>query len=49
MRAAARRAFGGHAIRWTVEAADEAQALGLLPYYVAERATAFKVSEVRIP
>ena len=42
-------AFGGHAIRWTVEAADEAQALGLLPYYVAERATAIKVSEVRIP
>ena len=40
---------GGHAIWWTVEAADEAQALGLLPYYVAERATAIKVSEVRIP
>ena len=42
-------AFGGHAIFWTVEAADEAQALGLLPYFVAERATAIKVREVRIP
>ena len=42
-------AFGGHAIFWAVEAADEAQALGLLPYFVAERATAIRVSEVRIP
>ena len=42
-------AFGGHAIFWAVEAADEAQALGLLPYFVAERATAIKVSEVQIP
>ena len=33
-------AFGGHAIFWAVEAADESQALGLLPYFVAERATA---------
>ena len=42
-------AFGGHAIFWAVEAADESQALGLLPYFVAERATAIKVSEVHIP
>ncbi len=42
-------AFGGHAIFWAVEAADESQALGLLPYFVAERATAIRVEEVRIP
>ena len=42
-------AFGGHAIFWAVEAADESQALGLLPYFVAERATAIEVKEVRIP
>jgi hypothetical protein len=42
-------AFGGHAIFWSVEAADESQALGLLPYFVAERATAVKVTEVQIP
>jgi hypothetical protein len=40
---------GGHAIWWTVEAADEAQALGLLPFYVAQRTTATSVSEVDIP
>ena len=42
-------AFGGHAIWWAVEAATEADALALLPFYVAERATATKVSEVDIP
>ncbi len=42
-------AFGGHAIFWAVEATDESQALGLLPYFVAERATATEVEEVRIP
>lgn len=42
-------AFGGHAIWWEVEAASEHEALGLLPFYVAERATATKVSEVEIP
>ena len=41
--------FGGHAIWWTVEATDESHALGLLPFYVAERATATRVSEVTIP
>jgi hypothetical protein len=42
-------AFGGHAIWWTVDAPDEARALGLLPYFVAERATAIEVGEVWIP
>jgi hypothetical protein len=40
---------GGHAIWWTVEAATEEQALGLLPFYVAQRTTATSVSEVDIP
>ena len=40
---------GGHAIWWTVEAASEADALELLPYYVAERTTVAHVSEVEIP
>ena len=40
---------GEHAIWWTVEAASEAEALGLLPCYVAERTTATSVTEVDIP
>ena len=40
---------GGHAIWWTVEAASEAQALALLPFYVADRTTAAGVSPVDIP
>jgi hypothetical protein len=40
---------GGHAIWWTVEAASEEDALALLPFYVAERTVATRVSEVRIP
>jgi hypothetical protein len=40
---------GGHAIWWTVEAGSEAEALGLLPFYVAERTTAETVNEVEIP
>jgi hypothetical protein len=40
---------GGHAIWWSVEAATETEALGLLPFYVAERTTATAVSEVDIP
>jgi hypothetical protein len=42
-------AFGGHAIWWAVEAATETEALALLPFYVAQRATAIRVSEVDIP
>jgi hypothetical protein len=40
---------GGHAIWWTVDAASEADALGLLPHYVAQRTTATRVTEVEIP
>ena len=40
---------GEHAIWWTVDAASEADALALLPFYVAERTTATTVSEVDIP
>jgi len=42
-------AFGGHAIWWSVEAAGPEEALALLPYVVAERATATRVDEVDIP
>jgi len=42
-------ASGGHAIWWSVEAASEAAALALLPFYVAQRATATRVGEVEIP
>jgi hypothetical protein len=40
---------GGHAMWWTVEAQSEAEALGLLPFYVAERTMAENVKEVEIP
>jgi hypothetical protein len=40
---------GGHAIWWTVEATSEADALALLPSYVAARTTVTPVSEVEIP
>jgi hypothetical protein len=40
---------GGHDIWWTVDAASEADALGLLPFYIARRTTATRVSEVAIP
>jgi hypothetical protein len=40
---------GGHAIWWAVEAATEAEALALLPTYVAARTTAVRVSDVDIP
>ena len=41
--------FGGHCIWWSVEAPSEAEALGQLPYFVAERATAIRIAEVEIP
>jgi hypothetical protein len=41
--------FGDHTIWWVVEAGSESDALRLLPFYVAERATATRVSEVQIP
>jgi hypothetical protein len=40
---------GGHAIWWNVEAETEADALPLLPYYVAAGTTLTRVSEVEIP
>jgi hypothetical protein len=40
---------GGHAIWWTVDAASEQDALGLLPFYVARRTTVAEVNEVEIP
>lgn len=40
---------GDHGIWWTVEADSAEDALGQLPYYVAERTIATRVSEVRIP
>ena len=40
---------GGHEISWTVEAEAEADALGLLPFYVAQRTTVTRVSEVEFP
>jgi hypothetical protein len=40
---------GGHEIWWTVDAENEDGALQLLPFYVAERTTIARVSEVQIP
>ena len=42
-------AFGGHAIWWWVEAEGEREALGLLPYFVAQRATVTRIGAVDIP
>ena len=41
--------FGGHAIWWSVEAGTEEEALELLPFFLAERATATRVEQVDIP
>ena len=41
--------WGGHAIWWSVEAEGEREALDLLPFYVAQRATVTRVGEVVIP
>ena len=40
---------GNHHIWWSVEASSEADALALLPTYVAERSAAVRVDEVQIP
>ncbi|HEU0336872.1 MAG TPA: hypothetical protein VFR43_09980 [Gaiellaceae bacterium] len=40
---------GGHAIWWTADADTEAEALVLLPRYVAERTSVSRVDEVEIP
>ncbi len=41
--------FGGHEIWWTVQADTEADAVLLLPFYVAQHTTVARVSEVQIP
>ncbi len=40
---------GGHEIWWSVDAESAEEALGLLPFYVASRTTATRVSPVEIP
>jgi hypothetical protein len=40
---------GGHCLWWTLEACDEAEALGRLPPYVAARTQVAQVTDVRIP
>jgi hypothetical protein len=40
---------GGHEIWWTVDTESEQDARRLLPFYVAERTTITRVSEVQIP
>jgi len=41
--------FGEHETWWRVTAADEAEAVGLLPAFVAERVTAIRVEEMKVP
>jgi hypothetical protein len=40
---------GGHAIWWTVDAAEELDALRQLPFFVAKRSTVTRVRDVVIP
>jgi len=40
---------GGHAIWWDVNAASEAEALELLPFYIAQRTTVVGITTVKIP
>ena len=42
-------AAGGHELWWVVEAASAADALDLLPHYVAERSTVVPIRKVQIP
>jgi hypothetical protein len=42
-------AFGDHAIWWTVDARDEQDALGRLPFFVAARSTVTRVADIVIP
>ena len=41
--------YGTHRIWWDVEAATAAEALAKLPRYVAERTTATRVRDMRMP
>jgi hypothetical protein len=43
------RLRGRGAIWWWVEAVGEREALGLLPFFVAQRATATRIGTVEIP
>ena len=40
---------GEHSIWWTVEAATDADALAMLPFFIAQRSAAIAVTEVQIP
>ena len=40
---------GGHRVWWIVQADSEAEALSLLPHYIAQRTVAERVSEVPLP
>jgi hypothetical protein len=40
---------GGHAIWWRVVAADAAEALALLPTFVAKRTTPIEIRDIEIP
>ncbi len=40
---------GDHAIWWTVDAESEQRALALLPYFVAQRTVATRITETDIP
>jgi hypothetical protein len=40
---------GDHAIWWTVDAESEQSALALLPYFVAQRTVANRITETDIP
>jgi hypothetical protein len=40
---------GGHAIWWSVETATAAEALALLPFFVATRTSITRVTQVDIP
>jgi hypothetical protein len=42
-------AYGEHAIWWAVDAVDEQHALALLPYFVAQRSTVTRVTDVVVP
>lgn len=41
--------LGGHEIWWEVDAADETDALSLLPRFVGERTIAIRVNQTDIP
>jgi hypothetical protein len=41
--------FGGHTIWWDVNAPSEAEALELLPSYIAQRTTMVAIATVNIP